>query len=376
MMLSWLFGCPSRDNKTAETFVTVCRCCLSWQRWWFGSPRRDTKAAKAILTACRYCLSWLIHRLRQARPNHTYKEAIFRNRRARRKYPNVSEEPTISGRLQNTDVSAFPDTGAAANFISLPYAQRNGITIEKDLRRRVTVGDGSKICVVGTTTLPFSFAGEKTTHDLTFHVLQRSVHDVILGSSFLRASKTFTQFAHRVGRKVRESAGPGIYRVHFLGSQQYVKGMANGVGVNAVPDTGADVSVMSAKFAKASGFKVNDDERNRISLGFADGSTARARGVVKGVAWRFGANDQECLTDVYVLSSLPVDLVLGYDFLCQTEAFLEHERDFWHDDDLERENACWRLCIIRRLEGMTKCTGEKISGEYRCNIKDIWKIRL
>jgi predicted aspartyl protease len=311
-----------------------------------------------------------------AQPSHTYEKPVFRNRRARRKHPDVFEEPAISGRLQDNDVSAFPDTGAAANFISLPYAQRNGIKITKNLRRSVQVGDGSRICVFGTTTLPFSFAGEEPTHDLTFHVLQRSVHDVILGSSFLRASKTFTQFAHRVGRKERESVGPRIYRVHFLGSHQYVRGMANGVGVNASPDTGADVSVMSAKFAKASGFKVNDDERNRISLGFADGSTARARGVVKSVAWRFGANDQEYLTDVYVLSSLPVDLLLGYDFLCQTEAFLEHERDFWHDDDLERENACWRLCIIRRLEGTTKGTGENLSGEFRCNIKDIWTIRL
>lgn len=268
---------------------------------------------------------------------------------SRAKSPDVFEEPTINGCLQGADVSAFPDTGAAANFISLPYAQEHGLTIDSSRRKHVKVGDGSTIRVAGTTTLPFTFAGESTSHDLTFHVLRRSVHDVILGSAFLRASETFTRFAHRVGRKIREAANPGIQRVCFLGSQQYVSGAANGVYVDAVPDTGADVSVMSAAFARANGFEVDNNKQHRISLGFADGSTARARGVVKDVAWRFGADEQTHLTDVYVLSGMPEDLVLSWDFLCQTEAFLEHEQDFWYVEDLAWEDV-WRLCVIQVLK--------------------------
>ena len=298
------------------------------------------------------------------------KEAVSKDRHARRQHLDVFEEPAISGRLQDIDVSAFPDTGAAANFISLPHAQRNGLTIDEDFGKRVEVGNSSTIRVVGTAKLPFSFAGETTKHDLTFLILHKSVHDIILGSSFLRASKTFTQFAHRISRKMR--VGNRIHSVHFLGSQQYVNGMANGVSVDAVPDTGADVSVMSANFAVANGFEINDEERDRISLGFADGSTARACGVVKDVAWRFGADQQTHLTDVYVLSTLPVDLVLGYDFLCQTAAFIEHEGDFWHVEDLERENDCLRLCIIRRLKRATaKSTGGDLSGEYCCNTTNV-----
>jgi predicted aspartyl protease len=207
-------------------------------------------------------------------------------------------EPTINGRLQGVDVSAFPDTGAAANYISLPYAQRHGLVIKGNVRQSVKVGEGSIIRVVGTTTLPFSFAEETKQHDLTFHVIRKSVHDVILGSAFLRTSETFTRFAHRVGRKIRETISHGIHRLCFLGSQQYVNGLANDVEVDAVPDTGADVSVMSTRFADDNGFEVNDDEQHQILFGFADGSTARAYGVVRDVAWRFGSDEQTYTTDV------------------------------------------------------------------------------
>ena len=278
------------------------------------------------------------------------------------------EEPTINGRLLDIDVSAFPDTGAATNFISLAYARKHGLRIDLNTRKRVKVGDGSTIRVAGTTTLPFTFAGEPEEHNLTFHVLRKSVHDVILGSTFLRASETFTRFAHRVGRKIREAVSRGIRRVHFLGSQQYVSGRVNGVRVDAVPDTGADVSVMSAKFAQANGFAVDDDERHRILLGFADGSSAEARGVIKDVAWKFGADEHEQahLTEVYVLPSLPVDLVLGYEFLCRTDAFLGHRQDFWHVEDVDRRNDVrLRLCIIRSLRRSRKGdVGKGYSCEY------------
>jgi hypothetical protein len=220
------------------------------------------------------------------------------------------------------------------------------------------------ISIVGTATLPFSFAGETKKHVLTFHVLRNSVHDIVLGSPFLRATETFTRFAHRVGRKVRESVSRGAHRICLLGSEQYVNGLAGGVRVDAVPDTGADVSVMSAEFAKANGFEVDDDEQHQILLEFADGSTARAQGVVMDVAWESGADEQKRPTDVYFLSSLPVDLVLGFGFLCQTEAFQEHWHNFWNIEDPTEQDNAGTFCVIRVL----KDAGEEISCEYHYGV--------
>jgi predicted aspartyl protease len=280
--------------------------------------------------------------------------------------PEIYEEPTISGHLNGADVSVFPDTGAAANFISLPYAQRRGLAVDENLRAHVKVGNGWPIPIIGTTRLQFAFAGEPEIHSLTFHVLRQSVHDIILGSAFLHASETFTRFAHRVGSKIRD-VSHGIRRISFLGSQQYVNGLANGVGVDALPDTGADVCVMSASFAMENGFDIDDDKQHRISLQFADGSKARAGGVVKNVAWRFGADEQTHPTDVYVLSKLPVDLVLGYGFLRHTEAFSEHGRDFWHVQDIELEEA-WMLCVIRVMKRAMKGAGVECPCEYRLGV--------
>jgi predicted aspartyl protease len=297
-----------------------------------------------------------------ALPMTTYSE-----QGAQARHPDIFEEPTIKGRLQGVNVSVFPDTGAAANFISLPYAQSRGLAVDENFKARVKVGNGGEVPIVGTTSLQFSFTGEPETHSLTFHVLRQSVHDIILGSAFLHASETFTRFSHRVGIKIREAVSRGIRRISFLGSQQYVKGRANGVGVDAVPDTGADVCVMSARFAGANGFEIDDAEQHRILLQFADGSKERARGVVRDVAWRFGADDQTHPTDVYVLSSLPVDLVLGYGFLCQTKAFLQHGDDFRHVENHEQEDT-WRLCVIRVLKRAMKAAGMDHSREL-----SIWR---
>jgi hypothetical protein len=297
------------------------------------------------------------------------KNAALERTHTQARLPDVFPEPIVSGRLQGVDVSAFPDTGSAANYISLPYTQRHGLAINKALQKNVKVGDGSMISVIGTTTLPFSFAGESTGHDLTFHVLRNSVHDIILGSTFLRVTETFTRFAHRVGHKIRDHVS---HRVCFLGSEQYVNGLASGVGVDAVPDTGADVSVMSAEFAAANGFEVDDDEQHRILLEFADGSTARAQGVVMDVAWEFGADENTSPTDVYVLSSLPVDLVLGFGFLCQTEAFQEHWHNFWHIEEEPEQDDAGMFCVIRVL----KDDGEGTSCEYRCGVVAIRKLDI
>lgn len=290
-------------------------------------------------------------------------EKHFSGTQVHASYSDVFEEPFISGHLQGANVSAFPDTGATTNFISQPYAQQHGIKIDESVQESVKVGDGSTISVVGTTTLSFSFAGETTKYDLTFHVLRRSLHAVILGSPFLHASGTLTRFAHRMQRKIRETVGRRNHRVCLLGSHQYVKGQANGIPVDAIPDTGADVSVMSERFAKSSVFEIDDDEQHQISLEFFDGSTARARGVVKDVAWRYGVDEQTHPTNVYVLPNLPTNLVLGYGFLRHTQAFVKHEHDFRHAKDLESEDTSM-LGIIRKLQRARKGDDEGMSCEF------------
>ena len=232
--------------------------------------------------------------------------------------------------LNGSSTTAFLDTGAAANFMSLAYARQHGYAIKRSSNIFTIIGNGSKIKVLGTTTLPFSFESDDVTHSLIFNVLDRCSHDVVLGSRFLKLTETFTKFAHRIRERVRKAF---TYRVCLADHSQYVTGRFGNVPVDAVPDSGADVPVVSARYAKEQGFIVNTAEENRILFEFADGSTTRADGVIENIEWQYGTHGMAYLTKWYVLPGLPVDVVLGYDFLCQTSAWVLHADSFWDAED-------------------------------------------
>ncbi|KAM0724194.1 hypothetical protein Q7P37_000076 [Cladosporium fusiforme] len=246
----------------------------------------------------------------------------------------VVYEPSVPARLEGKPVSAFPDTGADTNYLSFQCARRHGFTARHHSKGRVKVANGALASVMGSMTLPFSFEGETEVHHLKFEVLRQCRFDIVLGSSFLKLTKTFTHFKHRVQEKIRNVFSHRVFKhkVFSLGSRQYVNGWANGIYVGALPDTGADVSVMSASFAKKHGFDVDTSECHRVVLEFADGSTATTTGIVKNVQWRYGSAGDDNNLDVYVFDGLADDFILGYDFLSVTHAFERHEGDFWVSD--------------------------------------------
>lgn len=102
----------------------------------------------------------------------------------------ISFEPFIKASLDNSKVSAFPDTGAGANFMSFSYAETHGLTIDSTAKNLIRLGNGSVVSTLGTVISTFLFAGEKHSHNLSFNILSTSVHEVILGSPFLRLTET------------------------------------------------------------------------------------------------------------------------------------------------------------------------------------------
>ena len=262
----------------------------------------------------------------------------------------VIHEPSLSAILEGNDVVAFPDTGAAANFISLDYVRARGLAINLDARHHVKTAAGSIVSTLGTVTLPFSFEGERNSHRLEFNVLRNAVHDVVLGSPFLKLTETMTRHVHRIKQRLREACSP---RLCFLGSQQYVGGWANGSYVDAMPDTGAHVSVMSASFAREHGFAVNTAKIHRKDLEFADGSMATTMGLVEAVNWSFKTSQDSHWLEVYVLEGLQTDLILDNTFLIDTDAFVMHEDDFWVDD-YNSSDDLWSISIIKLVDKALK----------------------
>lgn len=272
----------------------------------------------------------------------------------------VLRETRLLASLNGHEVSAFPDVGAAANFIALRYVRSHGLTINSAARTLVKTAIGSAVDILGTITLPFVFRGEKKVHQVQFNVMREAVHDVIIGSPFLKLTKTFTRYKHRLQQMLREVRLP---RLRFLESHQYVRGRVNGSCVDAVPDTGADVPVMSLSFAKEHGFEVITDPEHRILLQFADGSTATTIGMVRNMNWSFGSSGAQHHIDAYVLEELQTGLILDNTFLYDTNAFVAHERDFWTTNGGMFGDG-WMISIIKLVDRVLKGSKLTNSGKY------------
>ena len=252
---------------------------------------------------------------------------------------NAHPEPCIVGRLGGVRIMAFPDTGAAANFMSLEYAQRHKLEICTSATSRVRIGTGAIIETVGTVVLPFRFNGETRDHSLTFCVLKTSTHEVVLGKPFLLLTETLTRRPDRITSRYFPSTakcGP-FARVCLLGSSDFVSGRADGIHANAIMDTGAGVSLISERFAREHGYDIDTDAEYRMPMQFGDRRTAEAVGMVRGVSWTYDGQGRKFSLNAYVLPSLPADLILGYGFLRDTDAFTTQAAGLWEARETRQE---------------------------------------
>ncbi|KAK3623177.1 hypothetical protein LTR56_021759 [Elasticomyces elasticus] len=143
------------------------------------------------------------------------------------------------------------------------------------------------------------------------------------------------------------------YRMQYLGSAERVVGTLSGFVVDALPDTGSDVMLISETYARQRGFSIDRDEIYQVPLQLADGSLDWTSGVVKNATWAYGlARDETVLCDFYVLPTLMCDVLLSYDFLDSTEAFKRQQFCFKYDDEAQDHDEPWTLSTITKVPRM------------------------
>jgi hypothetical protein len=277
-------------------------------------------------------------------PREEHQEPNSRPRRVHRATSSALKrtfvyEPEIVGYLNDVKVSAFPDTGSARNIISHEYAERHHLKIDNSASSVMRTAIGSPVRTLGTASLSFRFAEEPTVYIQEFHVFPRSLKSVILGKPFLQMTETLSRFAHRVVKKLR-----GVISGHhacFTGSPgQWLAGIADGEHLLALPDTGADICLMSLQYAQARGYTIDPHDEHRRKLAFVDGSRAETIGRVEGFEWRFGSRDCETYhPDVYVLEDLRTNLLLSYDFLEESGAYSEFQGCFVNIGEVDEDGT-------------------------------------
>jgi hypothetical protein len=270
-------------------------------------------------------------------PVHDYKAALV-------------YEPSVSGFLTDKAVTFFPDNQSAHDIMSHDYAKRNHFKINSSTKGKLRTARGSQVNTLGTVSRTVRFPGEPEEYIREFHVLPKCVHDIILGSPFLRLTQTFTKFRHRIVKKLRGMSPR--HRVCLTGSsQEMLSGWANGQSILALPDTGSDICLMSLRYARERGYRVDTDPKHLQMLEFVDGSTAETSGRVEGFQWEFDGSDiQLHIPEIHVLEGLRTDLLLGYGFLEESDAFGTHEELFTdaepHDEPVD-EMFGWLVSTIK-----------------------------
>lgn len=265
--------------------------------------------------------------------------------------------------IQGIHVRACADFGAAANILSLEFIKEIGIHFARSYCPPFELPTfGRLIQPIGTVELTCEFPGEPNSLSIEkFFVLEAFVYKVIIGRTFLRQTRTFDLFRHRL--KVRPLEVHKVPIVAFLGQEEEtLRYWLDGELLTSTPDTGSEINVMSLAFAKKRGFHIEEDDVHQVR--FADGSLQDVEGLVKvPVSFGNGAPPSlllklvslsaatpssshapvvdrttgkvdyrgrmaSILAEFHILDGLRVDVIFGEDLLATVNAFVCHSTDF------------------------------------------------
>lgn len=238
----------------------------------------------------------------------------------------------VDGSLNGTAVVAVADTGSCFNLISQKKAASMGLKPIAGTQGHMILPNGSKVMSPGQVQSAFTFNGEREKHDLLWSILPEANRDLVLGGSFLKATRTMTQYAHRISKIFRCLAKPSL---NLVGAEQdFLGGYINARECLAVPDTGSDVMAISLKHARRLGLKVRRKDCDRTLVEFLDGSRVRTKGIVTA-EWQFADGEPTIRCDFHVIKNLPVDAVLSNTLLDKYDLFSRYDERIQSAESLQ-----------------------------------------
>ena len=244
----------------------------------------------------------------------------------------------VPGHINGVDTFALASTESPHNVVAECFATNCGLPIKRT-KRAFKLANGTSTHAIGTTMAQWRFSGETThTKELTFHVLSTGSCDVILGSEYLRESRTMDTNWHRI--ESREVDKTYIPRVNILGSATHsVVGTFEKEHIYGLPGTGCEANLVSEYYLRQRDLEWLVDRHVCRSVVLADGSLAITTGQVTA-AWRYGRDRWPWRTNFAVFDVLPdcpYHVVLGQDLLYGSAAYLRYASCF-----VEREPSAVR----------------------------------
>jgi hypothetical protein len=159
-------------------------------------------------------------------------------------------------------VMAIPDSGANLNIISHELAIYLGYsTPDASEREELKLLDGGTVVSEGAIQavcrFSMTFTTEIETYHCVFRVLRNVISPLIMSSTFLKQTETFTKFRNRLVL-LPPNRFP-IPRIRALGqTHSRLHCSINGRNVKALADSGSDIDVVSLDYAVLQGWKLRD----------------------------------------------------------------------------------------------------------------------
>lgn len=179
-------------------------------------------------------------------------------------------------------VMAIPDSGANLNIISQELAKYLGYsTPDASEREELKLLDGGSVVSEGVIQavcrFSMTFTTEIETYHCVFRVLRNVISPLIMSSTFLQQTETFSKFRNRL---VLLPPNPfPIPRIRTLGqTHSRIHCSINGRNVKALVDSGSDIDVVSLDYAVLHGWKLRDLNQEVI---LADGRKIPTFGMCK-----------------------------------------------------------------------------------------------
>jgi hypothetical protein len=262
--------------------------------------------------------------------------------------------------IKGKKLNASADTGSDECGMPKDIADQLGLKVRcasSDIKE-FEIGNGRKIKSIGRTTVDCSFWNEPGKKlRCVFYVFERLIVPLIMGRDFLERTDTLTQHQDRL---VDRAPRTGPCRVmHLSRPKRRMRCYIDSDLVEANPDTGAEMELVSLDFIKRKGYAVDTPDAAHEVVQFVDGSTARTQGQVTIKFEAYGDAFQEAVPSkaryrtFYVLDGLTTDILLGEDLLYSINAFTEHASSFVDLDDfgmpVELKGIVWLDRAEQRL---------------------------
>ena len=227
--------------------------------------------------------------------------------------------PLLIGQ-NNLDTCA--DTGSAFNIISRDTAEKLDLEMhtDPDDLKVFELADGRCVHSIGKVWEYCSFPDDPGIRTrCAFYVWDKCSTSVIMGRPFLEKTKvmeTPSRFSQRLNPMIGKANLP---TVRLIGaSHSRLPCYIDGKLVSANPDSGSDLDLMSAQFARVSGFEIKRHKAGRSRMRLADGTIAESIGYVDK---EISVGKGTYLTRFQVLPGLRSDILLGDRTLVEADVF-------------------------------------------------------